>query len=241
MRGRAGRIGTMLVVAVEARIPGAYRPPRGMGRSRKNGGLDFVRPPRCWSPVWRTFMDPITLGASVATILLSNIGQKLIAKAADPEKVASGVSWLFQAVSHFFKIRKKQSAADTTLAPPPAPTVVPATNEAGSTPTPSSSPVSAERGAVRLKALDDFTAAQLEQEITSLLKQIDTYLGNLRFEEEKAAFHGGASQAPVYVRNMIRLQQREVGRRLVRLNAAINKAYGVSAPDLDLMAAALEE
>jgi hypothetical protein len=180
-------------------------------------------------------MDPITLGASVATILLSNIGQKLVAKAADPEKVASGVTWLFQAVSHFFKIRKKQSPADTALAPPPAPSVVPATNGAGST------PASADRGAVRLKALDEFAAAQLEQEISSLLKQIDTYLGNLRFEEEKAAFHGGASQAPIYVRNMIRLQQREVGQRLLRLNLAINKAYGVGAPELDLLAAALEE
>ncbi|MBL9203530.1 MAG: hypothetical protein JNN01_00490 [Opitutaceae bacterium] len=186
-------------------------------------------------------MDPITLGASVATILLSNIGQKLVEKAADPEKVASGVSWLFQAVSHFFKIRKKQTPADTALAPPPSPKASPTSTEGGTAPLPGSSPASADRGAVHLKALDEFAAGQLELEITSLLKQIDTYLGNLRFEEEKAAFHGGASQAPVYVRNMIQLQQREVGRRLVRLNAAINKAYGVSAPELDLMAAALEE
>ena len=199
-------------------------------------------------------MDPLSIGYGVAMAVISQASRKLMEKAADPEAIANGVKWLFQATSHFFKMRRKEAPPDAPIAPPPS-------HER--TPEPSGpvsdamvekkraavediaaaiqKPAPPPAGGIRAKALDDFAAEQIQLEITSLLTQIETYLGNLRFEEEKASQHGGVTFAPVIVMNTIRLQKREIAARLVRLNAAVSKVYGVSAPDLDLVAAALKE
>jgi hypothetical protein len=200
-------------------------------------------------------MDPLTVGYGVAMAVISQATRKLMEKAGDPEKIAKGVNWLFRAAAHFFKVRRKQAPADAPIAPPPADDSTPELSDAvtdavveekraavediaAAIKKPDSAPAA---GGVRVKALDDFAAEQIEREIASLLTQIDTYLNNLRFEEEKASQHGGVTFAPVIVMNTIRLQKREIAARLVRLNAAVSKAYGVSAPDLDLLAAALNE
>ena len=200
-------------------------------------------------------MDPLSIGYGVAMAVISQASRKLMEKAADPEKIANGVNWLFQATTHFFKIRRKQAPAETPIASPPAPDPTPAPppnvsdamveekraavdDIAAAIKQPAPPPVA---GGVRAKALDDFAAEQIEREITSLLTQIETYLNNLRFEEEKASQHGGVTFAPVIVMNTIRLQKREIAARLVRLNAAVGKVYGVSAPDFDLLTAALKE
>ncbi len=73
-----------------------------------------------------------------------------------------------------------------------------------------------------------------------MLKQIETYLGNLRFEEEKAAQFGGVTFAPPIVMNTIRIQQQEIAKRVVRLNQCMQKAYGVAAPDLEALVAATQ-
>ena len=96
-------------------------------------------------------------------------------------------------------------------------------------------------GEVRLVEIDDFTMEQIEAEIHSLLKQLSTYLGNLRFEEEKAAQYGGPAFVPVILMNTIRLQRVEISSRLVRLNESIERAYGVAAPNLDVLASAAKQ
>ena len=200
-------------------------------------------------------MDPISIGVGVGMAVVSQVTKKIMEKAADPAKVANSVNWLFLAVSHFLKIRKNETPAETPIAPPPdsdatptPPSVVSdalvaekrAAVEGIATSLQAKQPTSA-TGGVRLQALDDFTAAQLAREITSLLSQLDTYLGNLRFEEEKATQYGGVALAPVIIMNTVRLQRREIGERLVRLNAVVGKVFGVSAPGLDLLNASLHE
>src|SRR6266536_2824036 len=66
-------------------------------------------------------MDPISLGVGVGVAVVSQVTKKILEKAADPEKVASSVNWLFHAVSHFFKVRKKETPPETPIAPPPTP------------------------------------------------------------------------------------------------------------------------
>ena len=200
-------------------------------------------------------MDPISIGVAVGMAVVSQVTKKIMEKAADPEKIANSVNWLFLATAHFFKVRKKETPPETAIAPPPSPEAKPlpppavsdalveekrAAVEEIATSLNAKQP-SAAQGGVRVKVLDDFAAEQIANEITSLLNQLDTYLGNLRFEEEKAAQYGGPAMVTVIVMNTIRLQRREIGARLMRLNTAVGKAYGVSAPDLDLLTAALKE
>lgn len=62
--------------------------------------------------------------------------------------------------------------------------------------------------------MNDFAVEQLTKEVESLISQLEVYLGNLRFEEEKAAQFGGLIFAPPIVMNTIRIQQEEVAMRV---------------------------
>lgn len=194
-------------------------------------------------------MEPITIGVAVGTAVLTQLTKKLMEKAADPEKVGKAVNWVFSSVDHFLKIRKQKKAKETPIpAPPPAspPAAPPAKVEAAEV---EKKTAAVERnaksllkensppatGGVYLAALDDFTLDQLTEEITSLLNQLQTYLGNLRFEEEKAAQYGGPVLVPTIVMNTIRLQQQEIAKRVLRLNTCMEKAYGVAANDLEVL------
>jgi hypothetical protein len=199
-------------------------------------------------------MDPISVGIAIGTGVVSQMTKRLMEKAGDPEKIARSVNWVFSAASHLFKIRKKEVPADTPISPPPPPAEKSAPPEkitdavveqkraateeiAQSLKAEPPAPVT--KG-VRLKSLDQFTSDQIAQEISSLLNQLDTYLRNLRFEEEKAAQFGGITFAPPIVMNTVRIQRQEIARRLLRLNAAVGKAYGVTAPDLEILSEATE-
>jgi hypothetical protein len=197
-------------------------------------------------------MDPVSIGVAVGTTLVSKLTKKIMESAADPEAVAKGVNWLFSAVSHFLKVRTKEKAKDTAIPAPPKtvsqekqPREVTdadvekktAAVEAIAKSLPVEPP--AQPGAeVRLAALDDFTLEQLGAEIDSLMTQISTYLGNLRFEEEKAAQFGGLTFSPPIVMNTIRIQREEIAKRVIRLNQNIEKAYGVGVPGLEVLLAA---
>jgi hypothetical protein len=197
-------------------------------------------------------MDPITIGVTIGTAVVSQLTKKIMEKAADPEKVAEAVNWVFSAVSNFFKVRKKEKAKDAPAPQPPEPSP-----QAASPAEIDDTEVEAKTTAVQeiakklkhetevpvadgvhLVALDDFAMEQLATEAESLLKQIETYLGNLRFEEEKAAQFGGVIFAPPIVMNTIRIQQQEIAKRVFRLNQCMKKAYGVAAPDLEALVAA---
>jgi hypothetical protein len=196
-----------------------------------------------------SIMDPVAIGVAVGTALISKLTKGLMESAADPEKVARSVNWLFSAASHFFKIRKKEIPRDEPIPAPPENTALEkppaeitdadiekktAAVEKIAKSLPNEAPMKT-GGKVRLASLDDFTAGQLAAEIDSLMTQTSTYLGNLRFEEEKAAQFGGLAFAPPIVMNMIRIQREEIAKRVLRLNDNIEKLYGVSAPNLDTL------
>lgn len=194
-------------------------------------------------------MDPITIGTTVGIAVVAQVTKRLMEKAADPENVAKSVNWVFSAVDHFLKVRKGEKPKDTPISPPPAPMP------------PAEAPVevddldvedktaavqeiakSLEQEAqiplddgIRLAEMDDFAMEQLANEVESLMNQLEVYLGNLRFEEEKAAQWGGVTFAPPIVMNTIRIQQEEIAKRVRRLNKAIQQAYGAAAPDLDML------
>lgn len=193
-------------------------------------------------------MDPITIGITIGTTVLTQLAKKLMEKAVDPEKVGKAVNWVFSSVDHFLKIRKQKKAKDTPIAAPPPATPPSPLAKAGAAEVEKkmaavektaksllheSPPPAA--GGVYLAALDDFTFDQLAEEITSLLNQLQTYLGNLRFEEEKAAQYGGLTFATPLIMNTIRLQQQEIAKRVLRLNQCMEKAFGVAANDLDAL------
>lgn len=197
-------------------------------------------------------MDPISIGATVGTLLVARLAKKLMENAIDPESVAKGVNWVFSAVDHFLKVRKKERDQNSAIPAPPA-------SAAAVTPAEASTAAVAEKTAaieniaqslkpdapvtlgegVHLVALDNFTLEQLTKDIESLLKQLDTYLGNLRQQEEQAALFGGVVVPPI-VMNTIRIQQEEIAKRVVRLNLAMKQLYGTAAPNLDLLIAATE-
>jgi len=199
-------------------------------------------------------MDPITIGVAIGTTVLTQLTKKLMEKTVDPEKVGKAVNWVFSSVDHFLKIRKQKKAKDTPIAPPPAATSpaeppakidavevekkTAAVQEVAQSLQKGNPPPAA--GGIYLAALDDFTLEQLTEEITSLMNQIQTYLGNLRFEEEKAAQYGGLTFATPLVMNTIRIQQQEIAKRVLRLNKCMEKAFGVSASDLDALLAVTE-
>lgn len=195
-------------------------------------------------------MDPISIGITVGTAVVSNLTKSIMKKAADPEKVAQGVNWVFSAVSNFFKIRKKEKPNGSLAPLPPETSAVPAEPvveidelqvEAKSTAVNDIAKNLEEEEAIPIDKgiplldLKDFEMEQLASEAESLLKQINTYLNNLRFEEEKAAQFGGVVFAPPIVMNTIRIQQQEIAKRVLRLNQCMQKAYGVSAPDLEVL------
>lgn len=194
-------------------------------------------------------MDPVTVGISVGSVVVAQLSKKLLEKAADPEKIAKAVNWVFSAVENFLKIRKKEKPKDNPVAAPPTPATpanAPATVTAAEAEKKKAAVENIAKslgqevktapvGGVRLANLDNFTVEQLAAETESLMKQIETYLGNLRFEEVKAAQYGGLVFAPPIVMNTIRIQQEEIAKRVLRLNACMQKAYGVAAPDLDIL------
>ena len=193
-------------------------------------------------------MDPLSIGISVGISLISSLATKLMQKASDPETVAASVNWVFSAVDNFIKIRKKQKPPDTPISPPPAqsstaPATVATPEEIEQKVTraeeilkSSGQPLqSPDDKRLRLLALDDFSLVQLDKEIMSLMSQIETYFSNLNFEEEKAAQYGGVKFSPPIVMNTIRIQQEEIAKRIVRLNNNMQKAYGVSAPNLEAL------
>ncbi len=200
-------------------------------------------------------MDPVAIGVAVGMTVVSRLTKSLMEKAVDPTRVAKSVNWLFGAVSHFLKLRRKEESKDTPIPAPPevTPEEEPpqdVSDEAVEEQTAAVEKISKSLGEkmapepggeVRLVEIDDFTMEQIEAEIDSLLKQLSTYLGNLRFEEEKAAQYGGPAFVPVILMNTIRLQRVEISSRLVRLNESIERAYGVAAPNLDVLASAAKQ
>lgn len=194
-------------------------------------------------------MDPITIGATIGTLVVAQLTKKLMEKAAEPETVAKGVNWVFAAVDNFLKIRRGEKSKDSPISAPPTPTP-PASPPAPvddlavedkaqvvkelsqSLPQQSQTPVTE---GVHLVNIDDFALEQLAKQVESDLSLLEIYLNNLRFEEEKAALHGGVAFAPVVVKNTIRLQQEEIVKSVRRMNKAMEQAYGVSAPDLDVL------
>lgn len=194
-------------------------------------------------------MDPITIGTTIGTLVVAQLTKKLMEKAAEPETVAKGVNWVFAAVDNFLKIRRGEKSKDSPISAPPAPTP-PASPPAQiddlavedktqavkelsqSLPQQSQTPVTE---GVHLVTVDDFALEQLAKQVESDLSLLEIYLNNLRFEQEKAALHGGVAFAPVVVKNTIRLQQEEIAKSVRRMNKAMEQAYGVSAPDLDVL------
>lgn len=197
-------------------------------------------------------MDPVTIGTAVGTMLVARVAGEVLRRAADPKKVAVGVNWLFTAVTHFLKVRRKEVSAESPIPRPPENVTAEAPfagvtdevveQEAAAVERISKSPgepaQDASPGDLRLAELGDFEVSQIEAEIESLLKQLATYLRNLRFEEEKAAQYGGPAMVPTIVMNTIRLQRVEIAQRLVRLNESVLRAYGHAAPGLDMLVAA---
>jgi hypothetical protein len=196
-------------------------------------------------------MDPISIGVAVGTTLVSKLTKKLMESAADPETVVKGVNWLFSAVNHFFQVRKKEKAKDTAIPAPPE-TIFPENRPGGISEVDIEKKTAAVESIakslsieapgqpgseVRLAAVDEFTLKQVGAEIDSLMTQISTYLGNLRFEEEKAAQFGGLTFAPPIVMNTIRIQREEIAKRVLCLNDNIEKVYGVATPNLEVLLA----
>ena len=192
-------------------------------------------------------MDPLTIGATVGMAVVSKLTKTLIEKAIDPEVVARGVNWIFSAVDHFLKVRKKKKSKDVPISKPPCsmspaeqPSEIDTSYVEGKTAAvekiakslENQNQATVETG-VLLEALDDFMIEQLSKEVISLMNQIETYLGNLLSEEEKAAQYGGLMFSPPIVKNTIRLQHEEISKRVVRLNVCMQKAYGTSASNLD--------
>lgn len=195
-------------------------------------------------------MDPIAIGMRVGSLFLPQVTRKLMEQASNPEIVAKSVNWVFSAVSNFFKIRHKEKAANSTISSPPEPQIkeevsseigdldveekTEAVQEiARSLENPSEDQ---QKGEIQLLELDDFTINQLSGQIESQLRRIETFLRNLNFEEEKAAQHGGIEFAPVIIMNTIRIQQEGIVKNLRQLNRAMDKLYGISAPELDNLA-----
>lgn len=196
-------------------------------------------------------MDPVTIGVSIGTVLIAEFSKKLLEKATDPESVSKSINWIFSAVDHFLKVRKGQLPKDALHPPPPdsGPSVdreadegahQEEANETSVVETSSSksqeSRTPLAKG-ITLSDLDDFAMSQLASEIESVMEQLEIYMKNLRFEEEKAAQYGGRQFAPPIVMNTIRIQQEEIAKRVVRLNNKISMAYGASAPNLEVLAA----
>lgn len=191
-------------------------------------------------------MDPVSIGTTVIVAVVANLAGKLLKKASDPEQVARSVDWVFEAAGHFLKIQKEKKTDEVGIAPPPAAAPVSAPQpvteavieekrvvvEQIAQAAPASNATSAERP-VRMVNLDDVAMRQLNREVESLLDQLTIYLENLRFEEEKAALHGGLAFAPPLVMNSIRIQHKEIARCVVRLNEAMRKVYGAAAVGLD--------
>ncbi len=191
-------------------------------------------------------MDPISIGTTVIVAVVANLAGKLLKKASDPEQVARSVDWVFEATSHFLKLQKEKKADETGIAPPPsaAPVSIPqpvteavieekrmAVEQVAHEAT-----ISTHTHSVRMVKLDEVALRQLNGEVESLIDQLAIYLGNLRFEEEKAALHGGVVFAPPLVMNSIRIQNKEIARCVVRLNEAMRKVYGAAATGLDTFA-----
>ena len=196
-------------------------------------------------------MDPITIGVTIGTLVISQLVKKLIEKAADPELVAKSVNWVFGAADNLIKIRRQNKPKETPIPAPPAPAVAaavaatpvgPVSSAAVIEKTEAVKQISAElkqsvavpAGAgLQLAPLDDFALEQVVLDIESCLKQLNTYLNNLRFEQEKVALRGGIEVAEIYDMNLIRLQQQKIAELILRMNFDVKKAYGVSASHLD--------
>jgi hypothetical protein len=193
-------------------------------------------------------MDPITIGITVGTLLIARLTEKLIENAADPESIAKSVNWIFTAVDHFLKVRKNERAKDTPIPSPPVPTPTTkppvqinqddAEEKAQAVEEIAQSlrqehQVSPDEG-VYLTTMDDFRMEVMAKEIIGLMKQIETYEGNLSHELNKASQYGGVDFAPTIVVNTIRIQQENIATLVRRLNETVQRLYGVSAPEMDL-------
>jgi hypothetical protein len=193
-------------------------------------------------------MDPIAIGISVGITVVAQVTKRLMEKASDPENIAKSVNWVFSAVGHFLKVRKGEKSKDTPvpLSPAPVPPAEPpakvndldvedritAVQEIAKSLEQETQTLAGE--GVYLVAMDNFAMEQLANEVASLINQLETYLGNLRFEEEKAAQYGGLMFAPPIVMNTIRIQQEEIAKRVRRLNKTMQQAYGVAASSSDI-------
>jgi hypothetical protein len=194
-------------------------------------------------------MDPIAIGVAVGTALLSQLAKKLIENAVDPEVVAKSINWVFSAVDNFLKVRKKEILKDAPIPAPPSPSSLAtppamisdseienkATTAENIVKSAKQSPQTSIENGIKLESLDEFAIEQLASEIASLMNQLETYLGNLHFEEEKAAQFGGLQFAPPIVMNTIRIQHEEIAKRVLRLNKCMQRAYSVSAPNLETL------
>jgi hypothetical protein len=200
-------------------------------------------------------MDVITLGTAVGLTVVTQLTKKLMEKAADPEIVAKGVNWVFGSVDHFLKIRKGEKSKDEPIqsppdSAPPTESLVEIDDIAVEDKTEAVQEIakslerevsSPDKGGVYLNEMDEFALEQLTREVESLINQLEIYLRNLRFEEEKAAQFGGLTFAPPIVMNTIRIQQEEIAKRVWRLNKAMQQAYGVAAPNLDALVRATSD
>ena len=68
-------------------------------------------------------MDPVAIGVAVGMTVVSRLTKSLMEKAVDPTRVAKSVNWLFGAVSHFLKLRRKEEPKDTPIPAPPEATL----------------------------------------------------------------------------------------------------------------------
>lgn len=198
-------------------------------------------------------MDATSMGSEICTSVVGPLSRKLLEKTIDPEKVAESITWLFTATDHFIKVRKKEAQKDMFIAPPPpavpqdkpAGEVSPAqvAEKAAAVAAIAQAPSAAQPGAVdgiQLENLSDFEMEFLNAEIDTVLAQIESQLGKLHLDEQRAAQAGGPEAAPAEIKNAIRVQQNSLVTLLLRLNRTMKKAYGVATPNLYLLMSATE-
>jgi hypothetical protein len=165
-------------------------------------------------------MDPISISLALTSALVMPLARQLIEKAVDPENVARGINWVLLAAEHFLKVRRNQASLDE-----PAPPLPSTKAEDEGVHKPSGPHVKSD--------MEDFTLNLLADQVESLMKLIEIYVGNLQHLLQQAAQYGGEELAPIHVVNQIRLQRKSISERLNELTEITNQVYDVRIKEVE--------
>jgi hypothetical protein len=168
-------------------------------------------------------MEPISIGLALGSAVVMPLAKHLLDKAANPENVAKGVAWVWSAAEHFLKVRRGQASPDEPAAAPPA-----------------APPEETSTAAPRIRTdIDDFALKLLSSQVDSLMKRVETHMGNLQHVLQQAAQYGGEEFAPIVVVNQIKLQRQSIVECLDELASLMNQVYGVQVEGVDKLKEAL--